>query len=343
MTRPGDRAPTLGIDRSIAVLLLSVQQDLAAQVVKHLPDDHVDRVTRAMKELQEVAVGEHMIRDVFEQSIRRLRAGGRALGDVATAMDSMLVKAFGPEQGATVSQRANTEILAKRPFAMFETLTAEDLANLLAEEHPQIAAVFLAHLERAKAGKVLAAMSEEQRADLVLRVATLDRTPPDVVQRVLEVMRRKVKDLGLTALRAEPKAWAKAAAQILNNMGGGEKAILEFIEQNDAAVAASIREELFTFDDIARLDKKGVQKVLSQIDSRVLAVAMKVATPEVEQNVFQNLSKRAADMVAEERESLGPMPLSDVLEAQTQILLIIRDMLDKGEISAGAAAGEILV
>jgi flagellar motor switch protein FliG len=343
MTRAAERSAPIGIDRAVAVLLLSVQQELAAQVIRRLPDDHLDRVTRAMKELQEITVADATIRDAFEQAIRRLRAGGRALGDVASAMDSMLVKAFGPEQGATVSQRANTEILAKRPFAMFETLTAEDLANLLAEEHPQIAAVFLAHLERAKAGRVLAAMPEESRADLVLRVATLDRTPPDVVQRVLEVMRRKVKDLGLTASRTEPKAWAKAAAQILNNMGGGEKAILELVEQSDATVAANIREELFTFDDIGRLDKRSIQKVLSQIDSRMLAIALKAASTDVEQNVFSNLSKRAADMVAEERESLGPMPLSEVLENQRGILAVIRDLLDRGEVTAGAAGSEMMV
>src|SRR5690606_13669771 len=117
-----------------------------------------------------------------------------------------------------------------------------------------------------KGGEVLNHLDEDVRADQVLRVATLDRTPADVVQRVLEVMRKKVKDLGLTTLRSEPKAWIKAAASILNNLGGGEKAVLEKIEQSDATIAGAIRVEMFTFDDVAKLDKKSMQKILAAVD-----------------------------------------------------------------------------
>jgi flagellar motor switch protein FliG len=180
------------------------------------------------------------------------------------------------------------------------------------------------------------------RADLVHRVATLDRTPADVVQRVLDVMRKKVKDLGLTTLRAEPKAWVRAAASLLNSLGGGEKSVLEKIEANDATIAAAIREEMFTFDDIQKLDKKSMQKILASIDSRQLAVSLKAAIPPVEQAILGNLSKRASDMVREERDNLGPTPLSEVLAAQAEILKMIRDLMDKGEIKAGSAAEQMV-
>ena len=134
-----------------------------------------------------------------------------------------------------------------------------------------------------------------------------------IVQRVLEVMRKKVKDLGLTTLRSEPKAWVKAAASLLNNLGGGEKAVLEKIEQADANIAGAIREEMFTFDDIQKLDKKSMQKILAAVDSRQLAVSLKAAIPPVEQAILGNLSKRASDMVREERDNLGPTPLTEVL------------------------------
>jgi flagellar motor switch protein FliG len=252
-------------------------------------------------------------------------------------MESVLVKAFGENKGHDVTRRANGDILAKRPFAVFEALTPPDLANLLTEEHPQISAVFLAHLDRKKGGEVLRFLDEEMRADLVRRVATLDRTPPDVVQRVLDVMRRKVKDLGLTTLRSEPKAWIKAAAQLLNNMGGGEKVILEKIESGDADMAMAIRNEMFTFDDLAKLDKKSMQKILASVDSRILAVSLKAAIPPVEVAILGNLSKRAADMVKEEKDSLGPTPLSEVVAAQQEILKLIRDLMDKGEVKVGGA------
>lgn len=332
----------LSIDKIIAMLLLSLDQELSAKVLRNFNDDTVDKVTRAMQELQEMAIDRETVRGVYQKTVERMRQGGMALGDVGGLMRTVLSRAFGEQRSGDVARRANSDILAKRPFAMFEQLTAEDLANLLTEEHPQISAVFIAHLDRKKGGEVLKFLDEELRADLVHRVATLDRTPADVVQRVLEVMRKKVKDLGLTSLRSEPKAWVKAAASLLNNLGGGEKAVLEKIEQADANIAGAIREEMFTFDDIQKLDKKSMQKILAAVDSRQLAVSLKAAIPPVEQSILGNLSKRASDMVREERDNLGPTPLTEVLTAQNEILKMIRDLMDKGEIKAGGAAEQMV-
>ena len=333
---------SMSTDKVIAMLLLSIDQELAAKILRNFTDDTVDKVTRAMQELQEIAIDRDTVRSVYQSTVERMRQGGMALGDVGGLMKTVLSRAFGEQRSSDVARRANSDILAKRPFAMFEALTAEDLANLLTEEHPQISAVFIAHLDRKKGGEVLKFLDEELRADLVHRVATLDRTPADVVQRVLEVMRKKVKDLGLTTLRSEPKAWVKAAASLLNNLGGGEKAVLEKIEVADANIAGAIREEMFTFDDIQKLDKKSMQKILATVDSRQLAVSLKAAIPPVEQAILGNLSKRASDMVREERDNLGPTPLSEVLTSQNEILKLIRDLMDKGEIKAGGAAEQMV-
>lgn len=330
------------VDRAIAMLLLSIDQELAAKVLRNFSDETVDKVTRAMQELQELAVDRDAVRACYQAAVQRMRQGGMALGDVGGLMKNVLVRAFGEERSSDVAKRANSDILARRPFAMFEALSASDLANLLTEEHPQIAAVFVAHLDRKKGGEVLKVLDEEVRADLVQRVATLDRTPVDVVQRVLEVMRKKVKDLGLTTLRSEPKAWVKAAASLLNNLGGGEKAVLEKIEATDANVAGAIRDEMFTFDDLQKLDKKSMQKILSAVDSRQLALALKAAIPPVEQAILGNLSKRAAETVREERDNLGPTPLSTVVAAQAEILKMIRDLIDKGEVKAGSGAEQMV-
>jgi flagellar motor switch protein FliG len=332
-----DIGKNLPTDKVIAMLLLSIDQELAAKVLRNFTDDTVDKVTRAMQELQEMAIDRDTVRSVYTNAVQRMRQGGMALGDVSGLMKNVLQRAFGEERSSVVARRANSDILAKRPFAMFEALSAPDLANLLTEEHPQIAAVFLAHLDRKKGGEVLKYLDEELRADLVLRVATLDRTPADVVQRVLDVMRKKVKDLGLTTLRSEPKAWVKAAASLLNNLGGGEKGVLEKIGASDENIATAIRDEMFTFDDIQKLDKKAMQKILAAVDSRQLAVSLKAAIPAVEQAILGNLSKRASDMVREERDNLGPTPLSEVLAAQNEILKLIRDLVDKGEIKASGA------
>ena len=337
-----EKQQELGEAKRIAILLLSIDQDLAARVLRHLGEDMVDEVSRAMKELQEMAVDHEIVANTMKQAVRRIRQGGIALGDVSGVAESVLVKAFGDERGQDMTKKASLDILSKRPFAMFEALSGADLANLLVEEHPQIATVFLAHLNRAKAGSVLKHFPEEQRSDLVYRVATLDRTPPDVVQRILDVMRTKARKLGLMSSRSEPKAWVQAAAQILNNLGGGNKGVLEGVGEVNEEIANAIRDEMFTFNDISRLDKRAMQKILGQIDTRLLATALKAAPEDVEEVIFSNLSKRAGDMVAEERDTIGPVPLSEVLEAQQQILVVIRDMMDKGEIKA-AGVGEELV
>jgi flagellar motor switch protein FliG len=338
MAREGEKPKELGVDKVVATLLLSIDQEIAAGVMRHLADDSVDTITRAMQELQEIAVDRETIRTVYERTAQRMRQGGMALGDVGGAMRTVLARAFGEERSKEVARRAHGDILARRPFAMFESLTTEDLASLLAEEHPQIVAVFVAHLDRQKAGELLKQLPDEQRADLVYRIASLDRTPAEVVQRVLEVMRKKVKDLGLAALRNEPKSWIRVAAGLLNNLGGGEKTLLEKIEAQDGQLAAAIRDEMFTFDDIQKLDKKAMQKILAAVDSRQLAISLKAAVPAVEQAILGNLSKRASDMVREERDNLGPMPLTEVTAAQNEILKMIRDLVDKGEIKVGGAA-----
>lgn len=332
----------LGSDRVIAIMLLSIDHDLSAEVLRHLGEDQLNSVTRAMRELEEVAISPATVQTAYRHTVRRLRSGTMALGDVGQHMQALLVKAFGQERGVELGKRVTHEILAKKPFAVFEALSAQDLAKLLVEEHPQIAAVFLSHLDRTKAGKVLKYLPDERRPEMVHRVATLDRTPPDVVQRVLDVMRAKVKNLGLTSLRSEPKAWIKAAAEILNSMGGGEKDVLDAVGQRDQDIAAAIRNEMFTFDDIAKLDKKAVQKVLGSIETKDLALALKASTPDVENNIFGNLSKRAADMVREERDALGPTPLSNVLEAQAAIVASVREAMDKGEIKVSGGAEQLV-
>jgi len=332
----------IGEAKDIAILLLSIEQELAARVLRDLPDHMVERITRAMKELQEMAIDNTTVATTMKQALRRIRRGDMVLGDVSGSAEDVLVKAFGEARAQDVANKAGQDILSRRPFAVFESLPGPDLASILVEEHPQIATVFLANLDKVKAGEVLSHFPEEVRSDLIYRVATLDRTPPDVVQRVLEVMRVKVKSLGLTTLRADPKAWVQTAAQILNHMGGGEKVILEGVGEVNEETANAIREQMFTFDDIATLDRRSMQKILSQIDTRILAVALKAAPANVEETIFNNLSKRAGAMVAEERDTLGPMPLSEVIEAQQAILIVIRDMMDKGDIKVGGMGEEMV-
>ncbi|HHI79568.1 MAG TPA: flagellar motor switch protein FliG [Planctomycetes bacterium] len=331
-------------NQKIAAILLGIDPELSASVLRHMGEDQVETLTRAMKELEEIAFGEGDLVSVFSEAAERFKGAGLLLGDVGVTIREVLKKAFGEEKGQELISSVEQKTLDQRPFAVFEEISDEDLVSLLIDEHPQITAIFLAHLDAGKSGKVLAKLPEEVRANLLHRIATLGHSSPEVIQRVVEVMRKKIKDLNLSMGRSEPKVWIKKAASILNNVGGsGEKAVLDMISDKDETVAESIREEMFTFDDLALLDKKPMQKVLASIDTAVLALALKACSPETEANIFNNLSKRAKEIVVDERDAKGPVPLSEVLDAQKEILGTVRSMIESGDIQPVGGGAEQMV
>jgi flagellar motor switch protein FliG len=330
--------------QKIAAILLGIDAELSANILRHMGEDQVEALTRAMKELEEIAFGEGDLVTVFSEAAERFKGAGLLFGDVGDSIRSVLKIAFGEERGRELISNVEQKTLDQRPFAVFEEISDEDLANLLVDEHPQITAVFLAHLDAGKSGKVLAQFPEELRANLLHRIATLGHSAPEVIQRVVEVMRKKIKDLDLSVSRSEPKVWIKKAASILNNIGGsGEKAVLDVISDKDEKIAELIRDEMFTFDDLALLDKKPMQKVLASIDTAVLALALKACAPEAEANIFNNLSKRAKEIVIDERDAKGPVPLSEVLDAQKEILGTVRSMIESGDIQPVGGGAEQMV
>ncbi len=329
--------------QKVATLLLGIDMGLASAIIKHMGEDQVEQVTKAMKELEEIALEESDLRDVFREAVSRMRGAGLVLGDISGVIRTVLTKAFGESRGEELLHEVEQKTLAQKPFDVFESIPDEDLAGLLSEEHPQIAAVFLAHLDAAKSADVLSKFPEESQSEILHRIATLGRSSPDVVQKVVDVMRTKVRDLGLSTSRSEPKAWVKKAAHILNFMGTSEKNVLEALSDKDETLAEQIREEMFTFDDLSKLDKKSMQKVLGSVDTAVLALALKACSPEAEENIFNNLSKRAKEIVIDERDAKGPTPLSEVIEAQKSILATVRSLVENGEIPPVGAGGEELV
>lgn len=328
--------------RQVAVLLLSIDRQAAAAVLRRLSPARIDEVTRAMKELREVPLDRRAVEEVQQEFHRRAAAGRMPLGDVDIGSAEVLCAALGPERAAQVAEAAERQVLSRRPFRGFESVDPADLAAVLEDEHPQVAAVFLAHLEPAHAGRTIARLSPARRADLVRRIATLERTTVDVLERVVEVMSRRVEGLGRGAPTAESHSWLEAAASIVNALGGGEREVLDEIEAQDAALAERIRDEMFSFDDLADLDRRSMQRLLADVDTRTLALALKAVAPLVEQNVLRNLSSRAGSIVLEEREELGPTPLSQVLAAQQQVLAALRVLVDRGEVRLGEREEELV-
>ncbi len=330
--------------QKVATLLLGMDHDLASKILQHMCEDEVELVARSMKELEELAVSQAILRDVYKEAVDRMKGAGLALGDVENSTKSIMTKAFGDQRGDAILVNVEQQTIAQRPFSVFERVPSEDLATILDEEHPQIRAVFLAHLDAQKSGEVLSFFSVENKSDVLHRIATLGRSSPEVIQQVVEVIKNKVRSSGLSTGRSDPGAWVKKAANIINYMdGGSDKVVLDGISSKNEGVAEAIREEMFTFDDMADIEKKSMQKILGSIDTAVLSLALKACSPGAEQNVFDNLSKRAREMVIDERDSKGPVPLSDVLEAQKQILGVVRDLIESGEVMVVGGGAEQLV
>jgi flagellar motor switch protein FliG len=342
----GRAGAKIGSDMSVAALLLTIGHDQAARVIGGLDPDQSKRVTKAMNALRDKHVDRDTVNRVLVEAMHRVRGGGHAAeGPAESVTDPSAVEDVAREP-TEHEDDDDDKLIAKRRFAVFEALSSSDLANLLAGEHPQIAAVFIAHLDRAKAAAVVNHMAEAKRPDLVYRVATLDRTPHDVVQRVLDVMTKKVESLGLTVRRTESKTWIRTAAEIVNKLGSEDEPILRAIEELSTDIADSIRDEMFTFEDVAALSRRSIQSVLAHVDTRTLVLALKATSPaieEIEEKVFDNLSKRAREMVSDARESLGPVPASKVFDAQRRILRTIRELASRGEIESWNGAGEPMV
>lgn len=331
----------LNPSQRIAALLLSIDRQQAVRVLRQFTDEVRDSVLVAMKELQDVPVDAVTLQSIYEEFADRVGTGGSALGDVAAHTHQLLVEAYDPDQADKIESELERSLVAKRPFAMFESLPPQDLAALISDEHPQVAAVFLARLSPKRAAKVIERVPQERQTPLIRRIAQLERTPPEVVQRVFEVLREKVRDQGLVTLRYEPRATEKTVADILVSMSDDGE-VLENLRFEDPQLAARIEDEMFKFEDLGTLDKRSMQMVLAEVQTTTLATALKAATPAVEHNVSINLSRRAWAMVQEERQDLGPIPLSEVDEAQRSVLKSIRRLIERGEIRLGEVEEEVI-
>ncbi len=241
---------------------------------------------------------------------------------------------------STTAESADAEPAVEGPFAHFAGYDARDLAAVLDDAHPQLAAVVLAHLPPSRAAEVLAALPRAVRVDVVRRVASLDHVAPDAVDRAVSVLDSEIQRRGLRPGTIAPPPGAHSAAAMLNLLGDLE--LLREVEEEDPDAAARIRDELFTFDDVARLDGRALQRVLGRLDARTVALALKAADPAIEQSILSNLSRRAGALVLEERESLGPTPRREVEEAQAAVVGVVRDLLERDEIALDDRAAELL-
>ncbi len=324
-----------GIEQA-AILLMTVGEEQAAEVLKYLGPKEVQKIGQTMAQLR--TVPREKIDAVIE-SFNKVRDEQVSLvGDTSAFVSGVLRRALGEDKAGMLIDR----ILQGADVSSIESLKWMDaaaVAELLANEHPQVIASILVHLERDQAGDVLKTFSERLRNDVLLRVATLDGIQPQALQELNEVLARLL--AGGEKVRKTSLGGTKTAAELLNFLGAAlETAAVDAIREYDADLAQKISDQMFTFDDLHNLDDRAVQALLREVQSESLIIALKGADPSMRERVFKNMSSRAAEMLREDLESKGPVRVSEVEAEQREILKIVRRLADEGQIQLGGKGGD---
>ncbi|MCP4727885.1 MAG: flagellar motor switch protein FliG [bacterium] len=322
-----------------AIFLVSLGSDVSSEIFKHLREDEIEQLTFEIARLDKVEA-EDKDQVLMEFQEMMMAHGFISSGGIDYARE-VLERALGTQKAIDIVNRL-TSSLQVRPFDFIRRTDPSHLLNFIQGEHPQTIALILSYLDPNKAALILSGLNHQIQADVARRIATMDRTSPDVLREVERVLERK-----LSTLASEDYTSAggiDAIVEVLNQVDRGtEKIIIEALEEEDPELAEEIKKRMFIFEDIVLLDDRSIQKVLREVDTQDLSKALKGVDAEVQEKIYRNMSKRAASLLREDMDFMGPIRLRDVEEAQQKIVNIIRKLEEAGEIIVARAGEEELV
>ena len=327
-----------GIQKA-AILLIALGPEKSSLIFKHLKEDEIEDLTLEIANTKSVTpqVKEKVINEFYEVCLAQQYI---AEGGIGYAKE-LLEKALGADKAMDVIGKLTASLQVK-PFEFVKKTDASQLLNFIQDEHPQTIALILSYLSAGQAATILGALVPEKQAEVARRIATMDRTSPDVIKEVERVLESKLSSLvnqDYTIIGG-----VDAVVEILNTVDRGtEKHIMETLEVEEPELADEIRKKMFVFEDILLLDDRAIQRVLRDVDNNDLAIACKGSTEEVQNAIFSNMSKRLAEMIREDMEFMGPVRMKDVEEAQQKIVNIIRKLEDSAEIVISRGGGDEIV
>jgi len=327
-----------GIQKA-AILLISLGPEKSATIFKHLKDEEIEELTLEIANTRSVTpqAKEEVLNEFYEICLAQQYI---AEGGINYAKD-LLEKALGSEKALDVIGRLTASLQVK-PFEFVRKTDPAQLLNFIQDEHPQTIALILSYLSPAQAALVLSALAPERQADVAKRIAMMDRTSPDVIKEVERILESKLSNV--VNQDYSIVGGVDSVVDILNTVDRGtEKHIMETLEIEEPELADEIRKKMFVFEDILLLDDRAIQRVLREVDNSDLGLALKSANEEVQNAIFNNLSKRLAVMIKEDMEFMGPVRMKDVEEAQQKIVNVIRKLEDAGEIVISRGGGDEIV
>lgn len=323
--------------RKTAIVLACLGPENASRVLANLREEEVDQITLDISSIGSI---DPDLKSVIFDELHQMAVAKQFVtqGGIEFAKD-LLEKSFGAERAFEILNRLQNS-LQEVPFQFLKKADPGQISSFIQDEHPQTIALILAHLEPGTAAIILSALPQNVQSDVVLRIATMDRTAPEIVREVERVLERK-----MAAIFSQGFTFAggvKDVAEILNRVERtAEKTIMSELEERDPELADEIARLMFTFDDIIYVDDSGIQKALREIETKDLALALKASGEDVTEKVYKNMSERAREMIKEEIEYMGPTRLKNVEEAQQRIVAVIRRLEEAGElIISGRGGGE---
>jgi flagellar motor switch protein FliG len=322
-----------------AILLMSIGEEQAAEVFKHLAPKEVQRLGETIARMK--AVPRERLETVLARFETVAQDQSLLVSDTDEYVKTVLRKALGDDKANLLIDR----ILQGSDVTGIESLKWMDpqsVAELLRNEHPQIVAAILVHLDYDQSSSVLKCFGERQRNEVLIRIATLDGIQPTALKDLNEVMSKVL--AGGEKMRKASLGGVKTAAEIINMLGNQvETAVLDYIREADNDLAQKIMDNMFTFDDLEKLDDKGIQALLKEVQSESLVVALKGASPELRERIFKNMSTRAAETLREDLDARGPVRLSEVEAEQKEMLKVVRRLADEGQIVLAAGSADEFV
>ncbi|SNZ09619.1 flagellar motor switch protein FliG [Terribacillus aidingensis] len=322
-----------------AVLMISLGADTAANVYKHLTEEEIERMSLEISSVKKVDSAEkESIIDQFHQIA--IAQDYISQGGISYAK-SVLEKALGADEAAAIMNRL-TSTLQVRPFDFARKADPTQILNFIQNEHPQTIALVLSYLDAEQSGQILSELPQDMQADVAKRIATMSSTSPEIISHVEQILE---KNLSATATQDYTQTGGiQAVVEVLNGVDRStERTILEELEVQDPDLAEEIKKRMFIFEDIVTLDNRAIQRVIREVENDDLKLSLKVASDEVKDIVFQNMSDRMAQTFKEEMEFMGPVRLKDVEEAQSRIVSVIRRLEEVGEIVISRGGGDDII
>jgi flagellar motor switch protein FliG len=331
---PEDPAELEGITKS-AILLLSIEATVAGELLKLMPAEQVEEVTRELAGLGRVpeALRAAVVEEFYQLSMASQYAteGGLEYAKV------LLQQSLDPKQAEKVLAQIQTQV-QKTPFAFLQKAESENLLTFIQDEHPQTIALILCHLPHHKSAEILSGLPLQKQIEVIKRIANMEQTNPEVIKEVEKGLESRLSSMLMQSM--EKAGGIPTVAEILNLADRStEKAVVEGLEADDPDLVEQIRRLMFVFEDIKMVDDKGIQMVLKEVDNDELSLALKTASEELKTKIFKNMSERAATLIKEDMQFMGPVRVSDVEGAQQRIVDIVRRLEDAGEIIIAGRGG----